>query len=73
MTNDIPSPVLPGTTPFSGQINIVTPCHNMPVLILTVPEGRPYMTSDVPDEIICTAEGCYNSWSANGVADSFNK
>lgn len=31
------------------------------------------MQTDVPSEIICTAEGCYNSWSAEGEPDSYNK
>ena len=54
-------------------VNIVTPCHGEPLLILTTPEGLAYMQSDVPSEIICTAEGCYNSWSAMGIADKWNK
>lgn len=52
---------------------IVTPCHGAPLLILTQSEGRAYMQTDVPSEIICTAEGCYNSWSAEGEPDSYNK
>lgn len=52
---------------------IVTPCHGAPLMILTQPEGRAYMQNDVPSEILCTADGCFNSWSAKGEPDPFNK
>ena len=61
------------TSPTGGALNIVTPCHGVPLLVLTVSDGRSYLASDVPDEIICSAEGCYNSWSADGTADPYNK
>lgn len=54
-------------------MNIVTPCHGAPLLILTRLEGRSYMQYEVPDEIMCTAEGCYNSWDAAGLSDGFYK
>lgn len=52
---------------------IVTPCHGAPLLILTTPEGRAYLQTEVPSEILCTAEGCYNSWSAKGEPDEYNR
>lgn len=52
---------------------IVTPCHGAPLLILTTFEGQAYMQREVPSEIMCTAEGCFNSWSAAGEPESFNK
>lgn len=46
-------------------MNITTPCHGEPLLVLTTYEGG-YMGQDIPDEIICRAEGCFNSWNADG-------
>lgn len=53
--------------------DIVTPCHGMPLVVLTSYEGLAYMQERVPSEIVCTAGGCFNSWSAGGVADEYNK
>lgn len=53
--------------------NLVTPCHGRPFTILTRTEGSGHLTTDVPDEILCPADGCFNSWDANGVADEYNK
>jgi len=52
--------------------DIVTPCHRAKVYVTTRSEGLAYMQSDVPDEILCSAPACYNSWDANGVADEWN-
>lgn len=52
---------------------IVTPCHDAPLIVLTQLEGPAYMQSDVPSEIMCSADGCFNSWSASGVAEPYNK
>lgn len=49
--------------------DIVTPCCGMPLLVLTRLEGRSYMQYEVPDEICCMGENCYNAWDAKGVAD----
>lgn len=53
--------------------SIVTPCHGVPLLVLTTMEGSGHLTRDVPDEIVCSADGCYNSWSADGTSDPYNK
>lgn len=53
--------------------DIVTPCHGEPLLILTTTEGSGHLAQDVPNEIMCRAEGCFNSWSAEGVAAEYNK
>jgi len=52
---------------------LLTPCHGAPLLILTTPEGPAYLQNDVPSEILCTADGCYNSWSATGEPDEYNQ
>ena len=52
---------------------IVTPCHDAPLIVRTHSEGRAYMQSDVPSEIRCSADGCFNSWSPSGVAEPYNK
>lgn len=49
-----------------GPRNIVTPCHGMPLIILTTAIGRGHLSTEVPDEIECTAEGCPNQWNADG-------
>lgn len=54
-------------------MNITTPCHNAPFFITTRPEGPAYMESDVPDEIFCDADGCFNSWNADGTSDGYYK
>lgn len=54
-----------------GGVNIVTPCHGAPLIVLTTPEGPAYMQSDVPSEIVCSADDCYNSWDAEGVSDGW--
>lgn len=46
--------------------NIVTPCHGVPLRILTSFEGYGHLQTEVPSEIICMAEGCTNSWEADG-------
>ena len=53
--------------------NIVTPCHGEPLLILTASAGSGHLTYDKPDEIMCTAPECYNSWDALGVASEYNE
>jgi len=50
-------------------MSIVTPCHGKPLLITTRSEGRAYMTYDVPDEILCSEPGCYNTWDATGLTN----
>lgn len=52
--------------------SIVTPCHGRPLIVLTTYSGG-YLGSDVPHEIICDAEGCYNTWQADGTSDEYNK
>lgn len=52
-------------------MDIVTPCHGEPLQIYTVYEGG-YLGSDVPDEINCPADKCYNSWNRYGVAETYN-
>lgn len=54
-------------------MNITSPCHGSPLLILTTSEGPSYMQSNVPSEILCKEAGCFNSWNAEGVADPWNK
>ena len=60
-------------SPPRFTLPIVPPCHDAPLLILTTLEGRAYLQSEVPSEILCTAEGCYNSWSAKGEPDEYNR
>ena len=45
---------------------ITTPCHNEPLIVITTPTGPSYLEQDTPDEILCPAEGCSNSWNADG-------
>ena len=52
--------------------DIVTPCHGMPLIVLTTYTGS-YVGSEVPSEIICSAEGCYNTWEADGTTDEYNR
>lgn len=52
--------------------NIVTPCHGAPFYILTTYIGG-YLGSDVPSEICCSADGCYNTWQPDGTSDEYNK
>lgn len=52
--------------------NIVTPCCGKPLLVLTTYTGG-YTGQDVPSEIMCTAEGCYNTWEPDGTSDKYNK
>lgn len=52
--------------------DIVTPCHGMPLMVLTTYTGG-YTGQDVPNEIVCNAEGCYNSWEADGASSPYNK
>lgn len=47
-------------------MNITTPCHGKPLVVLTVTDGYGHLIRDVPDEIICTAEGCHRAWNADG-------
>ena len=54
-------------------MDIVTPCCGKPLLVLTEPYGSAYMQTEVPSEIVCTAEGCYNSWAPDGVASEWNE
>ena len=49
-------------------MNISTTCCNAELIILTVDEGSRFNLSAVADEILCSAEGCNNSWNAKGVA-----
>lgn len=46
-------------------MDITTPCHGIPLLVLTAYSGG-YMGRYEPDEIVCMAEGCLNSWNADG-------
>ena len=52
--------------------DIVTPCHGAPLLIITAYTGG-YMGMDVPSEIMCSHDGCLNSWTPLGIADEWNK
>ncbi|NLA65112.1 MAG: hypothetical protein GX862_04150 [Leucobacter sp.] len=56
-----------------GKSNIVTPCCGTPLIILTRREGPAYLQYEVPDEIMCNGEKCYNTWNAKGEADEYNK
>ncbi|MBN9214721.1 MAG: hypothetical protein J0J04_07895 [Microbacterium sp.] len=56
-----------------ASAGITTPCHGEPLLILTTTEGSGHLAQDVPSEIMCSADGCFNSWSATGVAEPWNK
>lgn len=49
--------------------DIVTPCCGAELVIITRDDGRGYMSSDVPDEILCGAEKCYNTWDPKGRSD----
>lgn len=62
------------TTTLNGTSPILSPCHQARMIITTSMEGTGHMTTDVPDEILCSADGCYNSWSAKtGLAEPYNK
>lgn len=52
--------------------SIVTPCHGAPLIVLTTYSGG-YLGSDIPNEIICPVDGCFNSWDATGVTDEYNR
>jgi hypothetical protein len=49
---------LAAVTP-QGPLNIVTPCHGMPLRIRTHYDGE-------VEEIWCPAEGCHNYWNEDG-------
>jgi hypothetical protein len=53
--------------------DITTPCHGRPLRVLTETSGHGYLSTEIPSEIICEEPGCYNSWDAHGIADSYNK
>lgn len=51
---------------------LVTPCHGVPLSIYTRHESSSYYGQDVVDEVVCSADGCHNSWNPDGtVASSF--
>jgi len=50
------------------EMNIVTPCHGEPLLILTRGTGG-WIGGDEVDEIMCPADGCYNTWDPKGVRE----
>lgn len=50
---------------------LTTPCHGAKLLVITRSEGS-YQTRDVPDEIMCEAHGCTNSWNADGTVSYWN-
>ena len=52
---------------------IVTPCHGASFWISTRTEGPAYLTYEVPDELNCSADGCYNTWTASGESDEYNR
>lgn len=54
---------------MSKPLNIFTPCHGKPLSIYTSYEGPAYMQSEVPSEIVCDADGCYNSWKPDGTVE----
>jgi len=56
-----------------GTLALVSPCHSAPFYISTRTEGLQYLTSEVPDEIECTAVGCFNAWNADGTPTEYNK
>ena len=56
-----------------SRVNIVTPCCGTPFDIITCNEGYGHLARDVPDEIICSGKGCYNSWDRRGVASEYNR
>lgn len=60
------------TTAVVDVPSIVTPCHGVPLCILTTYSGG-YTGSDVPSEIYCSADGCYNTWQPDGTSDKYNK
>jgi hypothetical protein len=54
---------------IGGRRNLYSPCHGAELLIGTSYDGG----RDVPEEIMCTATGCYNTWNSKGTADEFNR
>lgn len=60
------------TKQVSGLENIVTPCCGTPLEITTTTVGYGHMATEVPDEIYCTGEKCYNFWNRYGEADKYN-
>lgn len=49
--------------------DIVTPCHGAELGIDTRYDSLgPGQGQDIPDEIYCWADGCYNAWKPNGKA-----
>lgn len=58
---------------MNGKDDIVTPCCGETLIILTREEGLAYISEQVPDEIMCSGETCFNSWDETGVADKYNK
>lgn len=52
----------------SGSVDIVSPCHGVPLWINYVYEGRPHMEEQVVDGFECLALGCNNTWDAKGKA-----
>lgn len=50
---------------------LLTPCHNAPLIVTTVDEGGGYYSQVVPDTIYCAADGCSNSWNADGTVDYY--
>lgn len=65
MANQLPEGTDRGYSGGGELMNITTPCHGVPLLVLTAYSGG-YMGRDEPDEIVCMAEGCHNSWNADG-------
>jgi hypothetical protein len=47
--------------PEAKPQNIVTPCHGMPLWIS-------YRAGE-PEEILCSHEGCLNSWNLDGTVE----
>ena len=48
-------------------MNISTTCCNAELIVLTVDEGSRFSSTTVADEILCSSQGCNNSWNAKGV------
>lgn len=44
--------------------NITTPCHGAPLIVLTEYQG--HGVGERPSEIMCGADGCSNTWDAQG-------
>lgn len=53
--------------------DIVTPCCGAPLLITTTSEGSAYLQYEVPSEILCMGDKCYNSWLPSGKSDDYNR